>query len=146
MQRLWRHVLLMLVAVALAGLAPVIAQEATEFGDKLGELPVDRATNAMINGTGNVTATLNGNTLEVSGTFEGIDTPATAAHIHQGAPGMSGPPIFDLEVTNDTQGEVSGTIELSDEQIDLLRDRQMYVQIHSEQNPDGVLRAWLWPR
>ena len=117
-----------------------------EFGDKLGEVPVDRATTDMINGTGNVTATLDGNQLEVTGTFEGLGTPATAAHIHHGPPGIPGPVVFDLSVTNDVSGEVSGTIELSDEQVQLLRNREYYVQIHSEQNPDGVLRAWLWPR
>lgn len=146
MMRLWRNSLLAFAAVAIVSVAPAFAQNAVEFGDTLGEVPVDGGTTDSINGSGEVSATLDGNQLELSGTFEGVSSPATAAHIHQGAPGQSGPVVFELEVSNATSGTVEGSAELSDEQVELLRDANFYVQIHTEDNPSGELRAWLWPR
>lgn len=146
MKRLWRKALLAAVALAVLGAAPALAQDVERFGDTLAEVPVDRSTTDSINGSGEVSAVLDGNQLEVTGSFEGVSSPATAAHIHQGAPGQAGPVVFELSVENAAAGSVEGTVELSDEQIELLRDANLYVQIHTDQNPGGELRGWLWPR
>lgn len=141
-----RYVLLAMLAVLIAGAIPVLAQEVQRFGDTLAEVPVDGATTDSINGTGEVSATLSGNQLQVTGTFEGLSTPATAAHIHRGAPGIAGPVVVELNVNNATSGVVNGSVELDEDQLDLLMDGHLYVQIHTEQNPGGEIRGWLWPR
>ena len=51
-----------------------------------------------------------------------------------------------LEVTSATGGDVSAEIELTDEQVEALRANSLYVQIHSEGNPPGELRGWIFPR
>lgn len=121
-----------------------LAQNGEVFGDKLGFVPVTNATAGTISGTGWVSATLEGNTLTVRGSFEGLSSSATAAHIHMAAPGQNGPVIIPLEVTNDTSGEITGNAELNEEQLQQLRDHHLYVMVHSEDNPGGELRAWLF--
>jgi hypothetical protein len=59
---------------------------------------------------------------------------------------MNGPPIGAIEVTPATTGEISGSIELSAEQLMALQNEELYVVIHSENNPGGELRGWLLPR
>jgi hypothetical protein len=49
-------------------------------------------------------------------------------------------------VTPATTGEISGSIELSAEQLMALQNEELYVVIHSENNPGGELRGWLLPR
>jgi hypothetical protein len=143
---MWRHVLLAASVLIIVGMSPALAQDVERFGDKLGEVPVDGATTDTIAGTGQVSATLSGNQLQVTGTFEGLLSPATAAHIHQGAPGIPGPVVLELSVNNATSGVVNGSFELTDEEVELLRAANFYVQIHSEQNPGGVIRGWLMPQ
>jgi hypothetical protein len=90
-----------------------------------------------------VTATLAGSKLTVNGTAEGLRSPATAAHIHRGAPGIPGPAILDLTVTNTTTPTISGTIDLTPQMVEDLKNGQFYVQLSSERAPDGNLRGWL---
>ena len=42
------------------------------------------------------------------------------------------------------QGEISGTVELTSEQVAALQTQSLYVQIHSEGNPGGELRGWIF--
>ena len=97
-----------------------------------------------ITGLGQVRATLDGNRLTVTGTYQGMSSPATAAHLHFGAPGRPGPLAQPLEVTTSPEGEVTGTAELTDQQVGALQAQSLYVQIHSEDNPAGELRGWIF--
>ena len=98
----------------------------------------------MIAGSGSFTATLTGNKLTIAGTFEGLKSNATAAHIHQGtAPGVRGPVLLNLEVTKAQSGQISGTFDLTPEQIENLHKGRLYVQIHSEKAPGGNLWGWI---
>ena len=92
-----------------------------------------------------MTATLQGNKLTVGGTFEGLRSSATVAHLHRGQRGIPGPPIFELTVTKAARGSVSGSLDLAPAQIEDLRNGRVYVQIHSESAPEGNLRGWLLP-
>ena len=56
---------------------------------------------------------------------------------------MRGPPIGDLTVTAATSGTISGSIELTKEQIDDLAAGRLYIQLHSQKAPDGNLWGWL---
>ena len=84
-----------------------------------------------------------GQMLTVSGTFEGLRSPATLAQLHRAPKGLRGPAIFNLSVTKATSGSVSGSLELSPAQIEDLKNGRLYVQVHSERAPDGNLRGWL---
>jgi len=53
---------------------------------------------------------------------------------------------FTVEVTTATSGEVSGSLELDDAQIQALRHSEYYVQIHTENNAGGEIRGWLMPQ
>ena len=56
---------------------------------------------------------------------------------------MRGAPIGDLTATAETSGTISGSIELTKEQIDDLAAGRLYVQLHSQKAPDGNLWGWL---
>ena len=128
---------------ALASSGRVSAQVGS-FRARLSPLPVSGRTVRTITGLGQVRATLDGNRLTVTGTYQGMSSPATAAHLHFGAPGRPGPLAQPLEVTTSPEGEVTGTAELTDQQVDALQAQSLYVQIHSEDNPAGELRGWIF--
>jgi hypothetical protein len=100
---------------------------------------------STIAGYGSLTATLKGKQLTIEGTFEGLRSPATTAQIHRGPKGIPGPAIAELNltVTKADKGAVSGTLELTPDQIADLRNGRLYVQIQSERAPDGNLWGWL---
>ena len=107
-------------------------------------------------GTGAVTATLTGTKLAISGTFEGLRSPATVARLHRAQKGVRGPAVFDLVVANtpgpsgpashhssSSAGSISGTLDLTPTQVDDLGRERFYVQLHSEKAPEGNLWGWL---
>ena len=121
-----------------------VSAQASSFRARLSPLPVSRRTVQTITGVGQIRATLDGNRLTVRGTYRGMSSPATAAHLHVGAPGRPGSVAHPLEVTASPEGEISGTAELTDQQVDALQAQSLYVQIHSEDNPAGELRGWIF--
>jgi hypothetical protein len=132
--------------VALAALAGRTgAQEGAVFRARLSVVPVDAVTARTTSGTGSVTAALVGTRLFLAGRFEGLSSPATAAHLHRAPKGLRGPVAFALSIVRATAGGLGGSVELTSEQIDALKMGGFYVQIHSERNPDGELRGWLLP-
>jgi hypothetical protein len=101
-------------------------------------------------GSGVITATLNNNTLVVTGGFEGLSSPYTVSHIHAAITGQAGAPIIELipSLPNDTAGgysSVSNTYTLNSNQIALLAQRKLYINVHSEKHPNGELRGQLLP-
>ena len=122
------------------------AQTAT-YRARLSPTPIaNQAAQATVKGIGTATATLKGNALTISGTFEGLATNATFAKLHVGLKtGVRGPAAHDLQVTAGTNGTVSGTVQLTKEQLQDLAQGKLYVQIHSEKAPDGNLWGWLLP-
>ena len=91
----------------------------------------------------NATGTLTGTKLTVAGAFEGFKSPASIAQIRTGpAMGVRGPVVFDLTVTKATKGTISGTFDLTPAQIDLLKNKRLYIQIHNENTPEGALWGW----
>ncbi len=131
-------------ALLLAASAVIHAQS-PQSRARLAVVPIDIPMQATIAGSGAVTATLKGTTLVVSGTFSGLKTAATVARMHRSPkPGMRGAPIGDLTATAATSGTISGSIELTKEQIDDLGAGRLYVQLHSEKAPDGNLWGWLF--
>lgn len=128
--------------VSWLGLAAA-AQEAETFRARLSPVPVDAATAGAITGSGAVTAVLSGTKLTITGTFEGLRTPATSARLHGGLKGVRGPAFFDLTISKATRGTIGGTLALTATQVEDLRTGRFYVQVHSEKAPDGNLWGWL---
>jgi hypothetical protein len=114
----------------------------------LGPTPINHSTKETLLGDGAAVATLTGNTLKVSGTFQGMSGPATDAHIMMGEGiGIPGVSILDLTATSSVSGTIDGTLKLSKAQAAALRAGRLYIQINSQKGPapDGNLWGWLLP-
>jgi len=133
------------VTIVLALTTLVNTQNAQTFKARLSPMPVDATNQAGTTGLGAVTAVLAGTKLSISGTFSGLQTPATIAQVHVGAKGISGPAVLDLTVTKATAGTLQGELMLTSAQVEHLKRGRLYIQIHSEKAPDGNLRGWLLP-
>jgi hypothetical protein len=136
-----------LLMAGLVGLAPVVqAQAARTFKTRLSPVPV-AAYNVNVVGTGTVTATLTGNKLSVSGTYEGLASPATQAKIFKSPkPGIRGDALLDLKVSGGTSGTITGQFDLTAAQVQELSASRYYVQLHSEKAAEGNLWGWLMPQ
>ena len=116
-----------------------------QFLAELDPLPFgdDPATLAAVAGEGSVTAVLTGNTLVLTGKFDGLPSAAAAAHLQSGlATGVPGPVIGDLTISPATSGAISGHITLNAAQVKALGKGAVYVQINSVKDPDGNLWGW----
>jgi hypothetical protein len=110
------------------------AQTGDKYTARLGMVPAANAAQQVnVIGKGAATATLAGTRLTVSGSFEGLPAPATAARLHQGiAKGARGKAIADLTITKAATGTISGAVNLTPEQVEALKVGKIYLQVHSE--------------
>ena len=130
-------------ASLLSGEPSVGAQSAKTYKARLSPVPVVAYT-PTITGSGSVTATVTGTKLAITGTFQGLNTPATVARLHKSPkPGIRGPMLFDLTVSSGTSGTIGGTFDLTAAQVQELAQGRYYVQLHSEKAPEGNLWGWL---
>lgn len=150
--RLRQYVFAAAVAASVAGWAsaPVAGggQASVEkYSIRLGRVPVANAREGeAVMGKGAGTATLTGNKLTITGSFEGLLSSATVARLHRGvAKAARGPVLADLTITKGTTGAISGTVELKPEDLADLKLGKLYVQVHSEKGlaPDGT-NLWGW--
>jgi len=132
-----------LLVIALS--AVTHAQTTTSFKARLSTVPIDVAMQSVIAGRGSATASLDGTTLTITGTFDGLRSPATVARLHRGFRGVRGPAFADLKISNATSGTITGTVQLTPAQVGELRKSLFYIQVHSEKAPDGNLWGWLLP-
>jgi len=132
------------VAVLLiASTVAMAAQSEVHYKVRLAPVPMDVAMRSTVAGTGSATAALKGSTLTVTGKFEGLRSPATAARLYLGpAMGLRGMPVADLTISKATDGTISGSAMLSAEQVRALEKNRIYLQIASERAPDGNLWGW----
>ena len=139
--------------LALAFAASVTQAFAADYQTNLGPMPLDDETKLVIGGRGEATASSDGKTMTVKGSFHDLLSNATEAHIFlspvAGVPGKS---IFDLDVTKSTSGAIAGTFKLTSAQATALRTGKLYIQINSEKapaeypwGPKGTLWGWLFP-
>lgn len=139
-----RSCLIIAGLVAALAASPLVAQEATVFGDKLGTVPVSNANRSKVSGTGQVTANLSGSTLTIEGTFEDLSAPATGVAVYAGKLGEQGAAeVATLEADNAESGSFNGTIEVSADQMEVLQASGFSVVVLTEPNPGGEIRAWL---
>lgn len=81
----------------------------------------------------------------ISGNITTDGLAATMAHVHMGAMGMNGPVIITLVKTTDTVWSVPQDAKLSVEQLASYRAGRLYVNVHTEANKGGEIRAQLKP-
>ena len=134
--------ILICAATALLLAAPAFA---AGYEAQLDPAPFDATTRAdVIESIGNLTATLEGSTLTVRGTFSNFTSPATAGSFRIGlAKGVPGDAIGTLTVEHARQGSFSGTIRLTSAQMAALKKEALYVRIDSEKAPEGNVQGWL---
>jgi hypothetical protein len=110
----------------------------------LSPMPHNDATHANFSGKGAAVATLDGDTMSLSGAFTGLASAATKALICLSiAAGVPGKPIFEVIVPPAVEGKLTGTFKLDKDQIDALQKGKLYIQIDSEKAPNGNLWGWL---
>lgn len=136
---------LRVIATALLFAVPVAAsaQNDVRYKVRLAPVPMDIAMRSTVAGGGSATAVLKGTSLTVTGTFDGLRSPATTARLHQGATmGLRGMPFADLVISKATNGTITGSVTLTPEQARALDKGRVYVQISSDKAPDGNLWGW----
>lgn len=138
------------MGVAALGLASIsssfllAAQNSETLKARLTAVPADARTRPTLAGIGSATATLNGSKLSVTGSFEGLLSPATMAQLHVAvAAGVRGPVVGDLTISKATSGSLSGTFDLTPQQVESAHKGGLYIEINSEKAPDGVIWGWL---
>ena len=92
-------------------------------------------------GSGSFTIAADGS---VSGSVTTNGVAGTMAHIHQGARGANGPVIVPLTKNGDTYTAPAGA-KLNDAQIQAFKAGNLYVNVHTDRNKGGEVRAQLQP-
>jgi len=94
--------------------------------------------------SGNGTITV-GPDKSVNGSITTTGVAATAAHIHDGAPGKNGPVIIPLVKTSENVWSVPAGAKFTDAQHESYRAGNFYVNVHSAANKGGEIRGQLQP-
>jgi len=135
---------LILAALCLAFGEPAFAADG--YQTNLGPTPLDGSNRANVLGRGAVLATLDGKKFMLHGAFAGLAAPATEAHLCMGnVMGGTGPAIFDITVTLAPNGEISGTVTFTPEQVAALKAGKIYLLLDSQKAPKGNLWGWFQP-
>jgi hypothetical protein len=139
-----KMLVLSMIAAVVALLAVSLGQSKTlrpvKFSAALNvgqERPHPKGT--KIGASGRFTATLTGASLALRLTFTHLSGPATAAHIHMGARGVSG--LILITLCTPCTSPVSGTTIVTAAQIADLKARKTYVNVHTTKNPAGEIRG-----
>jgi hypothetical protein len=143
-------VLAAVVALVLAGAASAARLDVADHGGRPFSTQLTGAAEVPgpgdPDGSGTATIIVNPGDEEVCWTIktEGIELPATGAHIHEGAVGEFGDVVVSL-TPPDEEGFSSGCAEVSREvALDILKNPEnYYVNVHTEEFPDGAIRGQL---
>jgi hypothetical protein len=95
----------------------------------------DAAAHGLFKGT------LKGTTLTWKLTFSKLTGPANAAHIHMAAKGKSGGVVVPL--CGPCTSGASGTATISPSVLAAFGKHQLYVNVHTDKNPNGEIRGQL---
>jgi hypothetical protein len=132
---------LSLAATGLIAQSPIAKKET--YKARLSAVPADARTRAALAGSGTATAVLEGTKISVTGSFEGLLSPASTANLHIAvAAGVRGPAVADVTIPKATSGTITGSVELTPPQIENFKKGGLYLEIHSEKAPEGVIWGW----
>jgi hypothetical protein len=131
--------------LALALLVAATPAFAAGYGAELDPVPFDPSNRAIvIDSIGTVSATLDGSTLSIHGSFSNFTSPATGGSVRIGlAKGVPGDAIGSLTADHASSGNFSGSVTLTADQVAALKKQAIYVRIDSEKAPDGNVQGWL---
>jgi hypothetical protein len=137
--------------VARAALAILVLSGAPAFAvtfeADLDPIAYDNSTRAVVQGEGEVTATLTGSALSLKGTFKGLSSDATVAHL--GVAQVKGAPtetfFTDLTVTKASDGTVSGTANLNADQVRAVNASELFIRLDTIKGTTGSLWGWFEP-
>ena len=132
------------------GAVALTAQQPKTFKTRLSPVPIDVSMQATVAGSGSVSAVLTGTKLAVTGTFDGLKSPATIAQLHKS-------PVARRARTDRPRSRRSrrptapaarsaASFDLTADPVADLEKGRLYVQLHSEKAPDGNLWGWLLPQ
>lgn len=145
-----------LVAVASAGIFPfpVAAEEMKFMAELTGAAQVPPVESEAI-GVADVTVDTEAMTVTWTITHDGLSGEPVAGHFHgPAAPEETAPPVIDLgegaygstldmqeAEGNEDESIMDGSAELTKEQLADLQSGRFYLNIHTEQHPDGEIRG-----
>ncbi len=76
---------------------------------------------------------------------EGLSSTITGVHLHRGTVGVSGDVLLDLSASVQQNGWIRGSsTSVSSALIEALLSGQVYVNIHTANNPNGEIRGQVW--
>lgn len=84
--------------------------------------------------TGEATATLEGETLSVTGSVQDLSSPITQVGLYEGGGDDAGLLFYELEVSGST---FSGDFALSQEELNILEANDFYITVSTETYPEG---------
>jgi hypothetical protein len=123
------------------------AQTEEKFKIRLFPAPPLGIPPANVVGSGTASAVLTGKKLSITGSFDKLASSATVASLRIGQiTGVRGDSLFDLTLSKSgsgNSGTISGTFDLTPDQVDALKKGKLYVQIQSEGAPNGHLLGWI---
>jgi hypothetical protein len=130
-------------ASAPAGLALVASAQSLTSTVNLNAAQEVPAPAVPSTGTAMATVTVDAATraVSVSGTYSGLTSNQTAAHIHSGAFGVAGGVLLSLSGTGGTSGSFSGSGVLTTGQFNTFLAGDLYLNIHTISNGPGELRG-----
>ena len=135
----------LVAAVFCAGFC-VAASAAEKYQTNIGPTPKSGREGPTVQGRGTVLATLDKGKFTIHGTFAGLSSLATDAHLHMGlVMGGAGPAIGDLAIPQAKSGEITGTFTLTPDQVAALKMGKLYVMLNSQSAPKGNLWGWFQP-
>ena len=141
-----RKALVIVVAVVLAaalaagGLAAVGKEGTYKLSAKLtAAREVPKPKGVPSGATGTFTGTLRGKKLTFRLTFAHLSGKATAAHIHKGKAGKSGPVLVAL--CGPCKSPVVKTVTVTSNQRDAIEHGATYVNVHTTKNAGGEIRG-----
>src|SRR6516225_8580743 len=112
------------VIIALPLAAALIAQSGETYKARLSAIAADARTRPQLAGLGSASAVLSGSKLSITGSFDGLLSPAIMAQLRAGvAAGVRGPVIEELTISKAVSGSISGSTDLTPEQIETLHKR-----------------------
>jgi len=81
-------------------------------------------------------------TLDVNVQLTNLSSEITGAHLHSGAPGVNGPVIIDLGSLRNGN-RIQGLVDVTSSDLNLLSAGNVYVNVHTSDNPGGEIRGQL---
>lgn len=137
------------LCLMILGIAPLSQAQTTFKASLSGSNEIPSITSTA---SGDVTATLTGTSLVITGSFSGLTGDYAASHVHTAMAGTSGGVAITLAPTVDGDNRggtfegANNTFALTAEQVATLETQGMYINIHSATFGGGELRGQIVPQ